>query len=362
MNDEIFSDEPTRLSETIVKLFAGQTGGTPPVVLAGESRAELTVGADAQDDCAVFRLTGDQELVVGSDYVRGPKFRLYEMGVLDEYDLGYYLVAANVSDVAAMGARPIGLLSVVRYPREMTDFVFGRVMEGIRAACADFGCPNVGGDIGGAERLILSASALGICRPGDTLLRRGACPGDVVCLTSPTGLAGAAMEYFRSRRVDDVIEAAHRDTLMASWKRPQARVREGVALAESRVVTSCQDTSDGLKATLESIAWSSGVGITVYERDLPVLPAVAAVCEHLGVNALSTVMGDSVDFELVFTVPPSQVEPLRAEFGTQGLDFCSIGLVTADQETTLHWADGSRTSLPGKAWRHAPDRPGGLRV
>lgn len=56
--------------------------------------------------------------------MRGPKFRLFEAGYLDEYDLGYYLAAANFSDIAAMGATPIGLLTVVRYPPDMSDDVF----------------------------------------------------------------------------------------------------------------------------------------------------------------------------------------------------------------------------------------------
>lgn len=362
VSEAIFSDEPTRLSNTIAKLFSGQADGTSAVTVSESSRVDLIAGADAQDDCAVFRFAGEQELVVGSDYVRGPKFRLYEMGVLDEYDLGYYLVAANVSDVAAMGAVPIGLLSVVRYPHDMADFVFDQVMEGIRDACDEFGCPNVGGDIGGAERLILSASALGVCKPGGALLRGGAKAGDVVCLTGPTGLAGAAMEYLRSRSHDDRVDSVHLPALLRSWKRPQARVKQGALLGRSGVVTSCQDTSDGLKATLETIARSSDVGITVIERDLPMSPEVTAVCDHLGSSDLSVVMGDSVDFELVFTVPRSEVDRLRIEFTSFGLDFHSIGLVTEERTTVLERTNGSRIPLPGKVWRHTPDvalAPGG---
>lgn len=350
-----YSDEPARLADTIVKMFDGQAQEFAPVTWPDQSRIELVAGADAQDDCAVFRFSGTHELVVGSDYVRGPKFRLYEMGYLDEYDLGHYLVAANISDIAAMGAKPIGLLSVVRYPPDMTDSVFSRVMEGIRDACALFGCLNVGGDIGGAERLILSASALGACPAGGSLLRAGARPGDVVCLTGPTGLAGAAMSYLRAARPDATIDRDHLDTMLARWKRPQARVDEGLALSASGVVTSCQDTSDGLKATLEGIAHASGVGITVREDHLPVPRAVAAVASHLGLDQLTVVMGDSVDFELVFTVPAESVGALADR-----LHFHRIGVVTRERVLSLHRIDGTRTGLPGKAWRHVPDEPGAV--
>ncbi|MFI6306218.1 thiamine-phosphate kinase [Amycolatopsis thailandensis] len=346
---ESFSDEPTRIAETIVPLFARQAGEFVPISSPDGSRVDLTTGADDQDDCAVFRLAGSHDLVVGSDYIRGPKFRLYEMGHLDEYDLGYYLVAANLSDIAAMGARPIGLLSVVRYPAEMDDALFGFVMKGIRDACAAFGCLNVGGDIGGAERLILSASALGVCPPGGALLRSGAKPGDVVCLTAPTGPAGAAMAYLRSATPDEAIDR-QLPPMLAHWKRPVARIEEGLVLGASGVVTSCQDTSDGLKATLLSIAELSGVGITVDAEAVPVPAGVAAVAAHVGVEPLSLVMGDSVDFELVFTVPPAQAGHLEASLG-----FHRIGVVTEDPEVIMVAGDSTRSDLPGKAWRHQGD-------
>jgi thiamine-monophosphate kinase len=319
---------------------------------SSRSSATLLAGADAQDDCAVFGLQGEQDLVVGSDYVRGPKFRLFEYGLLNEYDLGYYLVAANVSDIAAMGAQPIGLLSVVRYPPTMTDVTFQEVMQGIHDACRKFKTPNVGGDIGGAERLILSATALGVCRSGGSLLRSGAQVGDLVCLTGPTGKAGAAMAYFRAGKTEENIEKSHRADLLAGWTRPQARVSAGIVLGKSGVVTSCQDTSDGLKATLECIASASNKGISVLERQLKISEAVKDVCQLLELDPIATTMGDSVDFELVFTVSEDDYELLRKQLEDTNSDIHPIGIVSADRGVHLETSSGQRKPLPGKAWRH----------
>lgn len=348
------SDEPDRLATIVARLFAGQSGNHD-VLLRNGSGSALRAGADAQDDCAVFALRGDQELVVGSDYVRGARFRLYEYGLLDNYDIGYYLVAANISDIAAMGARPIGMLTVIRYPATMTDAEFGTVLHGIRDACARFGAPNVGGDIGGADALILSGTALGVCLPGQALLRSGARPGDLLCVTGPTGIAGAAMSYFRTGRSSAEIDRKYRDTLLASWTRPQARVREGALMGDSRLVTSCLDTSDGLKAAVETIATASRVGITVDERLIEPTPEVAAVSDFLGVDPLPIVFGDSVDFELVFTLPPNNLDPLTDLFADQHLAFSVIGQVTTAQNVVLRRRNGSHVPLPGKTWRHAPE-------
>lgn len=352
------SDEPDRLANIVSRMFAGQSGNPAlSVKLSERASAEVVAGVDAQDDCAVFRFRGDQQLVIGSDYVRGPKFRLYELGVLDDYDLGYYLVAANVSDVAAMGARPIGLVTVVRYPTEMTDDGFANVLRGIRDASRRFGAPNVGGDIGSAERLILSATAFGVCLPGRVLYRSGARPGDVLCVTGSTGIAGAAMGYFRSGRKCAEIEDRHRERLWASWARPRARVAEGICLGESGLVTSCQDTSDGLRAAIETIAHASEVGAVVDQRRVPLAPEVAAVCGHLDVPVTTYQFGDSVDFELVFSVPSGDVATLHEQFAAQGLGFSVIGDVVPGTDVALRRTDGSLTPLPGTAWRHAPEPP-----
>lgn len=351
-----FSDEPTRLDKIVTHVFDAEVGRFSTTLPNG-SATRILDGVTAQDDCAVIQLSGSQDLVIGSDYVRGPKFRLYEAGFLNEYDLGYYLAAANFSDVAAMGARPVGLLTVIRYPHDMDDETFSSVLNGVRDACTDFGAPAIGGDIGGAERLILSGTAMGVCTPGQALLRRGARPGDLLCMTGATGIAGAAMAYLRTGGTSPEIDLNHRETLLDSWRRPQARVREGICLGESGLVSSSLDTSDGLKAGIENIAAASGVGFRIHEDSIPVRDEVASVCDHLEIDLMSTIMGDSVDFELLFTLPEDGLAELTALFADAGMGFSTIGSATAERELELWAPDGRRRPLPGAAWRHQPDAP-----
>jgi thiamine-monophosphate kinase len=347
------SDEPTRLAQIIEPLFADQAAGWSTHLSDGGA-VSLLIGADAQDDCAVFRIQGDQELVMGSDYVRGAKFRLYELGYLDNYDVGYYLAMANFSDIAAMGAQPIALLSVIRYPRHLSDADFESVLQGIRAACDKVGAPNVGGDIGTAERLILSASAIGVVEPGRSLLRSGARPGDRLCVSGPTGIAGAAQRYFGSLDVDGTrITPEKESVLLTAWKTPQALIKFGRCLSTSGVVTSCQDSSDGLKAGIQSIATLSNVGFVVYEEALPVADIVAEIATLSDTDMTSLMLGDSVDFELVFTVAPESIPVLRDVLKAHGLTFFEIGTATEEPHVVLRHRNGTVDELPGKAWRHA---------
>lgn len=346
-------DEAVRLRDVISTLLQGQAGWA--AALDREASVSVVAGAEAQDDCAVLHVHSPLDVVIGSDYVRGSKFFLYEQGLLDEYDIGWYLAAANISDVAAMGALPVALLSVIRYPSDMTDLAFEAVVAGIADSCANVGALPVGGDIGTAERLFLSASAVGVVEPGGALMRSGARPGDLVCVTGPTGTAGSALAYFRAKaQGGPSLRPEAEERLLRPWRRAQARTGEGRVLQRSGVVTSCIDTSDGLRGALEGLAASSRVGLDVDAASLPVPTAVLEVADLLGRPADGLVLGDSVDFELAFTVRPADFDALTADLSTAD---CGppmvVGAVTQDAGTLAYVrARGQREGLPGEPWRN----------
>ncbi|GAB2655198.1 thiamine-phosphate kinase [Nocardia goodfellowii] len=339
-------DEPSKIAEIVVPTMGDQQSTTH---LANGSTAALLLGAGAQDDCAAFRLSGDQVLVAGTDYVRGPKFSLYEKGFISNYDIGWYLAGANISDVAAMGAVPLGLLSVVRYPKNLQDDDFAELMEGIRDGARAAGAHNVGGDIGTAERIILSASAFGVVEPGNILARTGARPGQVLCTTGPTGLAGSAMKLANAG-----VDIRHRkhSALLSKWQRVAPRVTHGRAFALDPAVTSCIDTSDGLKGAVETLARASDVSILVDEATLPIHDAVREAASELNCEVLDLVFGDSVDFELVVTVDAEAVDALSAKFGQSDLDFHVIGRVEAGSGAGLLRGQDTMP-IPGASWKHA---------
>jgi thiamine-monophosphate kinase len=307
-----------------------------------------------KDDCAAYEIYKPITLVAGTDYVRGPKFVLYELGLLSKFDLGYYVVAANVSDIAAMGAMPLGLLTVVRYPNELDDEAFEQIMAGIHQAATDFGTLNVGGDIGQAERIILTATAFGLCQQGKVLSRKGGQPGDLLCVTGACGVLGAAVAYFpkcseRGWKLSEEIERQ----LIESWKRPRARVAEGRILASKPLASACQDTSDGLKATIEQLAEASGVGFEVLEKSISVVQPVRDVAELIGADPLALAMSASSDFQLTFTLPPDNLESCSEEFAENGLEFFVLGqAIPSSEGIYLRRENGTRSALPGVAWRH----------
>jgi thiamine-monophosphate kinase len=318
------------------------------------AHVEIATPASTGDDCAVLDLTGELSLVCGSDYVRGVRFALFELGLLDLYDLGYYVVVANISDVAAMGAQPVGVLTIIRYPSELSDDEFDAVFRGAQEAAVEYGCGVLGGDTGGAERLILSATALGICEQGTALLRSGARPGDTVCLTGSVGAPAAAVLYFSRSSAGEQRELPldQRQELLSSWKRPAARVAQGRLLASEGLATACQDVSDGLRVTAEELAESSDVRVEIDEGAIPIDPIVKEVASRANVDPLALAMSASVDFELLFTVAPEQLDACREAFRGAGFPLHEIGETTQGRGAALRRRDGSLTVLPGVGWRH----------
>lgn len=313
---------------------------------------QLVSGAEDADDCAVYDLPGNLSLVVGMDFVRGTKFTLFQEGKLNYFDIGYYLVVANLSDIAAMGATPTGLTTVIRYPDTLEDANFIQILEGINEAASVYQTPIVGGDIGSYDEMVLAATAFGITEHGKYLRRRGTIEGDVLCVTGDVGLPSTALVYFtRAKKEGLVLPDEEENLLINSWRRPVARIAEGSALAKLGVVHACQDISDGLKATVDQLGQASTISFKLYESHLPIHPITVKVAAFLQVDPIALAFSASVDFDLLFTLSPPDLEVTQKAMRDTGYEFHVIGqAIHGSGASYLVRADGSVSNIPGTAW------------
>lgn len=311
-------------------------------------------GVDAHDDCALVNLSDDIDLVVGSDFVRGAGFYLFKLGLLSWSDIGFYLVGANVSDLAAMGAQPLGIATVCRYTSDITDENFRDLMSGIVSACSEFGVPLVGGDTGSYETSVLSAAAFGTCRPGAALLRRGGRPGDRLFLSGDVGLAAAAIAYFLRAKPDGMsLSSDEEEILLKRWRRVKPALNQG-RLLTARGLSRCGiDTSDGLKAACRQLAEASRVDIVVEAGSVPVHQLVRTVAQFLKVDPLALAVGDSVDFRLLFSSSAS----VQSEFEANGWELYQIGEMTESvgTPTVRCRSEGTLSEMPGFEWAQSDD-------
>ena len=237
-----------------------------PVI--AKSGLKALVGLQDLDDCAVIPLNSKNDLVIGSDFIRGTGFYLFKKKIMDWKDIGYYLIGANVSDIAAMGASPIGAVVVCRYTDTMTDKEFNAVMEGVIEACKDFKTPLLGGDTGSHDLCTLAATAFGICKKNHALLRSKAKDGDLLCLTGSIGLAGAALAYFSNKiSLRKRLSKKKERELANSWKRIKPSINQSIFLSRKGLSQCAIDTSDGLLESCEQLSSSSSLSLNRFYRE-----------------------------------------------------------------------------------------------
>jgi len=267
----------------------------------GEDRGQerILVGAGS-DDCAVLDLKGEDCLVVTTDMLHRTTDFPAEM---TPWQMGWMSAAVNLSDIAAMGAEPAGILMAIGMPSD-TEIAFAEELARGIQACAEFcGTTVIGGDLDTHAELTITGTALGRVKQSQLLLRKGANPGDLVCGTGYTGTAGAALKAVQSKKPVS-------ETVLKALFEPVPRIKEARKLAESGAVTSMMDTSDGLAMSLYDLSRQSKVGFRIRENFLPILPEVrefASGPEELLEFALYT----GGDFELIFTVNPERLKKVQ---------------------------------------------------
>ena len=259
-------------------------------------RISEILGGVENDDCAVID-AGERYLVATTDMLhRKTDFP----DIMNPWQMGWMAVAVNLSDIAAMGAEPSGVLIAAGLPPEADLYFIDELFSGFGDCAAYYGTRIIGGDTDSHQELTITGTALGFVEKDLVLRRRGARVGDLLCTTGSLGGAGGGLWAWQQGVESDLI---------TKLLEPEPRLVEGRALAKSRAVTAMMDNSDGLALSLSDLAEVSRVGFVVQEEALPVAEGLA---EMVGQEkALETVMSAGGDFELVFTIRREGLEAAR---------------------------------------------------
>jgi thiamine-monophosphate kinase len=313
-------------------------------IIAPLSRTEL-VEVGVGDDAAVVAFPPSKDLVISSDKIPEDLLAI-QLGLMDAFHHGRYLATVNISDIAAMGADPLGLLCTLALPNEFSVQYLESFMRGFVAGGAEWKTPVVGGDTGWGSAVCLSATAFGAVTPGSALLRTRAQIGDKLFASGCVGGFGTALAYFivareRGLQLSAQEELWLRDRLI----RPVARVEIGRSLSASMACTSCIDVTDGVGQSLLEIAEASGVRLRVEVRSLPIHPLTAKVANFLNCTIEKIVLGIGLDLELLGTVRSGAMHLLPQELRFFG------DVVEGSAGVVLDY-DGQQTGLPIKGWQH----------
>ena len=252
--------------------------------------------------------------------------------------IGHRALAVNLSDLAAMGARPrAALLSLVLPPALEVRVVDG-LLDGFLALADRHRVTIVGGNISRSPGpLMIDVTAVGSVRPRRALTRASARPGDEVYVTGSIGDAAVGLASLRQGGTASLAAQQER------YLRPEPRVRAGLLLGASRAASACMDLSDGLADAVRQVAAASQAGITLDADALPVAPDVRRWHEQNGHDAIQAVLAGGDDYELMFTVRRAHRGRLRHVVQHLGdLPLTRIGVVTRDRRVVVRTAHDER--------------------
>lgn len=293
------------------------------------------------DDCALLSVSHGFQMAISSDMlVEGQHF----FGDVDPADLGHKALAVNLSDLAAMGARPLACTLALSIPRVDHDWLQA-FSGGFHTLSRQAQCPLVGGDTTrNPAGVVISVTVMGEVRRNHALRRDAAKVGDDIWVTGHLGAAELALRMLQGRLpMDGARLAAARPTL----ERPTPRVRFGQRLAG--IAHAALDISDGLLQDLSHILRASQCGAELLLDSVPAAPALNGLAPDLRQDIMLT-GGDC--YELCFTASPKRREQIQATARLQDLPVTRIGTVVRGDTLRVLTADGSALPFQQGGYDH----------
>lgn len=297
------------------------------------------------DDCAAIDISQTDYLLVTTDMISQATHIPKGM---TPYQIGWFLVAINLSDIAAKGGTPLGLVLSFGLPRNTSEKFLTDLTRGADACATRYGTTIVGGDTKETSEITLCGTAFGTVKKEEFMPRKGIRPGNIVAVTGTLGKAGAG--YLA------VKENIPGNALRKPLFEPVPRLKEGLVLAQQHGVTSCMDLSDGLSSSLYQLQEINNVGFEISSEMLPVASEISLVKKkkpHLDVSRLVLHFGG--DYELLLTLPPELFEKTKTVLQQWGADLFMIGKVTR-KKTILLVEGKKKTILENKGYEHFKKR------
>ncbi len=302
------------------------------------------------DDAASFLPRAGYELVVTCDAV--VEGRHYLPDRISFFDLGRRSMALNISDIGAVGGKPLYAIVSLGLKGETPVADVEDLYRGFVAELNPFEASVIGGNLTkSGNGIFIDITLIGEVETGKTISRSGAVPGDVILVTGYPGQAAAGLQLLlNSRSTEDLSD----HPLVKVYNTPSHRAREGQAVARTGYATAMIDTSDGFIGDLGHICKESGAGALLMREKLPVSEELRKVAMELGMDPYDLFLKDSDDYELIITCPPGHLNQIQDTISAMShVPVTEVGRVThASEGLKMLLPDGKQRELVVSGWDH----------
>ncbi len=305
---------------------------------------ELALGIG--DDCALLDLAPQHRLAMSMDLLQeGVHF----LADADPYSLGKRSLLVNLSDLAAMGARPVCFTLGLSLPTSDEQWLQA-FSEGLAEVAQAHQCTLAGGDLTASNPRLASKTICiqvhGDLPANEALRRSGAKVGDHIYVTGTLGDAAAGLAVLQGEAPAD-LSTPSKTALVQAFYEPESRIVAGQILRP--LASSCIDLSDGLASDLLHILDASEVGASIELSALPMSPAFCEAIANARRQEVAISGGD--DYELCFTIAPRQVATMQQQFAQHNIPVQRIGII--EPGNTIQWRkEGQKTVLNVRGYNH----------
>ncbi len=292
------------------------------------------------DDCAAFEIE-KKYLLVTTDMISQKTHIPKEMTA---FQIGWFIVAINLSDIAAKGGIPLGLVLSFGLPKESSETFLKDLAKGANACAIKYDTTIVGGDTKESSDITICGTAFGIVKKEEFMSRIGANPGDVITVTGTIGKAGAGYYNLKNKIIENNISKV--------FFEPLPKLKEGRMLAKQKSVTSSMDISDGLSSSLYQLQELNNVGFEIDMSSLPISQELIRLHKKKSdLNINDILLHSGGDYELLVTIPSLKFEKVKKAFNKENMNLTSIGKVTRRKDIIIK--DGNiKKTLENKGYEH----------
>lgn len=303
------------------------------------------------DDAAVLNHSGNDIVVTTDLLVEGVHFDLVYTPIKH---LGYKAVVVNLSDVYAMNAKPKQITVSIALSGKFSFEAVKLLYEGIEKACENYNVDLVGGDTtSSVTGLAISITAIGEVEQGKSVYRKGAKPGDYICVSGDLGAAYAGLQVLKREKEVYMVnpnsqpDMSAYDYVLERQLKPEARKDIFEELNKAQIIpTSMIDVSDGLSSEILHICKQSGCGAKIEDAKIPIDTQTMNVAEELNLDSSLFAMNGGEDYELLFTVDKNDIDKLNEIPGIS-----IIGEILDKKEgVKIYGKSGGSATIEAQGW------------
>lgn len=253
------------------------------------------------DDCAVIELANEEVICLSTDRVPHDLVAL-NLGLINYFDLGYYLAVLNISDIVASGTNPCSLLLNLAFPSEFFVEDFESILHGIKSAADIYGVEIVGGDLSSCPVLSISATSVGKGLKSKLLFRKGSKNGDLIYCCDYIGLTSTAFNYFLIAKPKGMqLTTEEENILINQFRKPKVRIDIIKYLFDNFSRITAMDNTDGIGQTLSELSEINNLAYVLNEEALPIHSITYKVGDFLNLSPVNIALGPGADFQLIGT-------------------------------------------------------------